>query len=290
VTGYILRRLGIAVIVLLGITLVTFGLLHAIAPSPGRIVLGTRAAPAAVAAYNRAHGYDRPLVVQFGTYLGQLGRGDLGTSAPLNQSVSAILREKASLSAFLSGVSLLLAVLVAIPLGIYQAVRRNTVGDSIATGLSFTLYSMPVFLFGLLLISVFVFKLHWVDANVPQSQSLLGSLRHAKDLILPVVALAALFGGFATPVKAAALTALYALLTATVIHRDLHPLKDVPRVMTECGLLIGGVLLILGVAMGLVVASIHEKREEFRRELQQAAGEARPAQAGTTGPTRDPPP
>jgi peptide/nickel transport system permease protein len=50
---------------------------------------------------------------------------------------------------------------------------------------------MPVFLFGLLLISVFVFKLHWVDANVPQSQSLLGSLRHAKDLILPVVALVA---------------------------------------------------------------------------------------------------
>jgi tripartite ATP-independent transporter DctM subunit len=70
------------------------------------------------------------------------------------------------------------------------------------------------------------------------------------ELLLPVVALLALFGGFATPVEAAALTALYALLTATVIHRDLRPFKDVPRVMTECGLLVGGVLMILGVALG----------------------------------------
>jgi C4-dicarboxylate transporter DctM subunit len=70
------------------------------------------------------------------------------------------------------------------------------------------------------------------------------------ELLLPVVALVALFGGFATPVEASAVTALYALLTATVIHRDLHPLKDVPRVMTECGLLVGGILMILGVALG----------------------------------------
>jgi peptide/nickel transport system permease protein len=188
-TGYIIRRLGIAVIVLLGITLVTFALLHSIAPSPGQIALGQRATAPAVAAYNRAHGYDRPLVLQFFSYLGQLVHGDLGSSAPLNQSVGAILLEKAPLSALLSGASLLLAVLVAIPLGVYQAVRRNSLGDNVATGVTFTLYSMPVFLFGLLLISVFVFQLHWVDANVPQSQSLAGALRNAKDLVLPIVAL-----------------------------------------------------------------------------------------------------
>jgi len=65
------------------------------------------------------------------------------------------------------------------------------------------------------------------------------------ELLLPVVALVALFGGFATPVEAASLTALYALLTVTVIRRDLHPLKELPRVMAECGLLVGGVLMIL---------------------------------------------
>lgn len=70
------------------------------------------------------------------------------------------------------------------------------------------------------------------------------------ELLLPVVALAALFGGFATPVEAAALTALYAFVIETMVHRDLKLGRDVPRVMTECGLLVGGVLLILGVALG----------------------------------------
>jgi C4-dicarboxylate transporter, DctM subunit len=70
------------------------------------------------------------------------------------------------------------------------------------------------------------------------------------ELMIPVVALTALFSGvFSTPVAAAALTALYALFVEVVIHRELHPFKDLPRVMTECGLLVGGVLLILGVAM-----------------------------------------
>jgi len=70
------------------------------------------------------------------------------------------------------------------------------------------------------------------------------------ELLMPVVALLALFSGFATPVEAAALTALYAFLIEVVIHRDLHLVRDVPRVMAECGLLIGGVLLIVGVSLG----------------------------------------
>jgi C4-dicarboxylate transporter, DctM subunit len=70
------------------------------------------------------------------------------------------------------------------------------------------------------------------------------------ELLLPVVAFASLFGGFATPVEAAALTALYAFVIQTFVHHDLKITKDIPRVMTECGLLIGGVLLILGVALG----------------------------------------
>ena len=71
------------------------------------------------------------------------------------------------------------------------------------------------------------------------------------ELILPAVALFALFGGFATPVEAAALTAFYAFVIETFVYRDLRVCKDLPRVMSECGLVIGGILLILGVAMGL---------------------------------------
>jgi tripartite ATP-independent transporter DctM subunit len=80
----------------------------------------------------------------------------------------------------------------------------------------------------------------------------LGSLWEAKwELMLPVIVLGVLLGGLATPVEAAAVAALYAFITQVIIHRDLHIVRDVPRVLAECGLLIGGVLLILGVAMGL---------------------------------------
>lgn len=70
------------------------------------------------------------------------------------------------------------------------------------------------------------------------------------ELMLPVVVLGVMFSGMATAVEAAAVAALYAAFTQTVVHRDLRPIKDVPRVMAECGLIIGGVLLILGVATG----------------------------------------
>jgi tripartite ATP-independent transporter DctM subunit len=70
------------------------------------------------------------------------------------------------------------------------------------------------------------------------------------ELLLPVVAFAGLFGGIATPVEAAALTALYAFVVEAFLHRGLKIRGDAPRVMSECGLLVGGVLLILGVALG----------------------------------------
>lgn len=71
------------------------------------------------------------------------------------------------------------------------------------------------------------------------------------ELLLPVVALVALFGGFATPVEAAAVTALYAFVVEAFVYRDFKPARRIPRVMAESGLLVGGVLLILGVALGL---------------------------------------
>lgn len=87
------------------------------------------------------------------------------------------------------------------------------------------------------------------------------------ELLLPVVALIALFGGFATPVEAAAVTALYAFFVETIIYGDLKVARDVSRVMAECGLLVGGVLLILGVALGftnyLIDAQVPAKGVEW---------------------------
>jgi tripartite ATP-independent transporter DctM subunit len=87
------------------------------------------------------------------------------------------------------------------------------------------------------------------------------------EMLLPVVALVALFGGFATPVEAAAITALYALFVEVIFHRNFKALRNAPAVMLECGLLVGGVLLIFGVALGftnyLVDAEIPGKVVEW---------------------------
>jgi len=90
------------------------------------------------------------------------------------------------------------------------------------------------------------------------------------ELLLPVVALVSLFGGFATPVEAAAITAFYALIVETAIYRDLKPLRDVPRVMAECGLLVGGVLLIVGVAIGFTNYLIYAQIPDYAVEWVQA--------------------
>jgi len=188
-TGYLIRRLGTAIIVVLGVCLMTFMMLHYISPSPGLEQLGPKAQPAAIAAFNKAHGYNLPVWEQFLRYINQLLHGDLGYSYKLNQSVNALFAEKAPLSAFLSGTSLLLAILIALPLGIFQAIKRNSVMDVTMTTVSFILYSMPVFLFALLLIDVFALDLHWVDPTVGGNQSLTGALSNWKDLLLPIASL-----------------------------------------------------------------------------------------------------
>jgi peptide/nickel transport system permease protein len=189
-TAYILRRLGISVVVTLGLAAVTYAMLHIIAPSPGRAILGLKASPQAVAAFNKAHGYDRPAWDQFISYLHQLLQGNLGYSYKLNQTVNSLLSENWARSAYLTGIALLLAVLIAIPLGIFQAVKRNSVADQAVTAAAFTAYAMPDNFLGLILIGLFAIQLHWFPAEASQSESIWGNILDIHAMFLPIVTLA----------------------------------------------------------------------------------------------------
>jgi peptide/nickel transport system permease protein len=189
VLAYILRRLGTAVVVVLGVSIFIFALLHAIYPSPAIDVLGPRANTLTIAAYNKANGYDNPWFVQYLDYLGNLVKGNLGRSVKLNQNVDALFRERWARSAYLTGISLLLAVVIAIPLGVYQAVRRNTIGDYVATSLAFTVYAMPVFFLGLILIQVFSLDLHWFGFEASQSNNIFVIIGDWHDMALPIATL-----------------------------------------------------------------------------------------------------
>jgi peptide/nickel transport system permease protein len=191
--GYIIRRLATALIVVLGVAAIIFALLHWLAPSPAYDVLGAKAQPAAVASWNKLHGYDRPEIVQFFSYLGDLVHLNFGYSYKLSQSVSALFKENAGRSAYLTLAALLLSLIIAVPLGIMQAVRRNTFGDYTFTTLNFVLYSMPSFFLGLILIQFLA--LDWGVFPPTVSDSITTAWQafdHPTQLALPIVTLAAI--------------------------------------------------------------------------------------------------
>jgi peptide/nickel transport system permease protein len=189
VTAYLSRRVGTSILVLIGVSIFIFGLLHLIFPSPAIVVLGVKANHASIAAWNKSNGFDRPWFAQYLTYMNGLIHGNLGHSYKLNQSVTALFQERWARSAYLSLISLIFAVLVAIPLGIYQAVRRNTVGDNVLTSLAFVTYAMPVFFLGLILIQVFALSFPILGFEASQSTSLLTVVGDWHDMTLPILTL-----------------------------------------------------------------------------------------------------
>jgi len=185
-----MRRFVTSIIVIIGVSIFIFILLHAAYPSPARDVLGLKASPAAIAAWNKANGYDDPIIVQYLDYVNKLLHGNLGWSYAENQSVFALFQERVARSAYLSGISLVIAVLIALPLGIFQAARRNSIGDNVATSAAFILYSMPSFFLGLILIQVFALSFPIFNFEASQSLSIWSVIGDWYAMTLPIFTLA----------------------------------------------------------------------------------------------------
>ena len=188
-TAYLLRRIGTSIIVLIGISIFIFLLLHAIFPSPARVVLGLRANNAQVAAWNKANGFDEPVTVQYLKYMNGLLHGNLGYSYAENQTVASLFAERVARSAYLSFMGLFLAIVIALPLGIFQAVKRNSIGDNVATSLAFILYSMPVFFLGIILIQVFALSFPIFSFEASQSTNVFVVMGDWNAMFLPIITL-----------------------------------------------------------------------------------------------------
>lgn len=188
-TAYLLRRLGTSIIVLIGISIFVYLLLHAIYPSPARAVLGLKANNAQINAWNQENGFSRPVIEQYLSYINGLLHGNLGYSYANNQTVASLFAERLARSIYLSGISLLLAILIALPLGIFQAAKRNSLGDSVATSAAFILYSMPVFALGLILIQVFALSFPLFNFEASQSTSIWTVIGDWHSMFLPVLTL-----------------------------------------------------------------------------------------------------
>jgi peptide/nickel transport system permease protein len=189
VSAYLLRRIGTSIIVLIGISIFMYLLLHSVFPSPARVALGLRANQAQIDAFNKANGYDRPVVEQYLTYMNGLVHGNLGYSYAENQTVASLFQERLARSIYLSGISLVFAIAIAIPLGVFQAVRRNSLGDNVATSSAFILYSMPSFFLGLILIQIFALSFPILGFEASQSTSIWTVIGDWHDMLLPILTL-----------------------------------------------------------------------------------------------------
>ena len=208
-TAYLIRRIGTSVVILIGISIFVFVLLHSVFPSPAIVVLGPRAAPKAVAAWNAQNGFSDPVIVQYWRYMYALLQGNLGYSYKLNQSVAALFNERWARSLYLSGMGILVAVLIAIPLGIYQAVRRNTFGDQAVTAVAFTAYAMPDFFLYLIAIQVFAISLPIFGFEASQSTSILTVIGDWRDMALPILCIAVLvLAGYSRYMRSSAMDIL----------------------------------------------------------------------------------
>ena len=189
--SYIVRRLFQMVIVLIGVSIITFLILFAIPGDPASMVAGKSATPQKIAEVKLRLGLDKPLPVQYVKYLGRLVRGDLGQSYYLNQSVGSLIKLNAPYTIQLAIAAVLIEML-GIPLGIYSALRQYSFWDTALTTTALIIWGIPVFVLGLFMQWFFGLKLNLLPL-VGAGDNVLGiipaSYTSIATLILPAFTL-----------------------------------------------------------------------------------------------------
>jgi peptide/nickel transport system permease protein len=187
VIGFLIRRIGQAILVLFIVTVATLAMVHLFPGGPVRALLGQRASQSAIAYYNQLYGFNQPFYVQYIKWVDQLLHGNLGFSSHLNLPVTTLIGQDLPKTIVLVLLGTIVSLLFGIPLGVYQAVHRNSVADYILTGISFLGYSTPTFFLGLVLVDWFAVDTHIFPPFAPQGATVLSILGDPRALVLPVV-------------------------------------------------------------------------------------------------------
>ena len=192
---YIIRRILIAIPVLLGITIIDYFIMS-LAGSPLEMIQGARVSKEALEVKSVALGLDQPVYIQYFNWLQELLRGNLGYSIKNYQSVSQMIGNYIGPTLLLMSVSLVVSMIIAVPAGIYSAVRQYSAGDYSVVTLSFLGSSVPGFFLSLILIYIFTIKLKWLPSS---GMSTLGAQKSVwdviKHMIMPVTVLATSMAG-----------------------------------------------------------------------------------------------
>lgn len=186
ITRFLARRLLYSAVVMLGVLVLVFALVHLVPGDPVRIALGTRYTPQAYDALRSASGLDKPIIEQFLSYLSSALTGDLGVSFRNGDPVTVTLLERLPATVSLAVVGVLIALLIALPAGIWSALREGRVSDAIIRVASQFGVSVPDFWMGILLIALFASTLGWLPTSgyQPLLDNPFGWLRH---IVLPAL-------------------------------------------------------------------------------------------------------
>lgn len=256
-TRFLLRRLGMTIVALFGVSTIVFTLAKLIPGDPVRLALGTRFTEETYEAKRQALGLDRPLVEQYVTWLGRAVRGDLGTSFRNNESVTGEVLARLPATLTLAGAALLIALLIALPVGILSAVKSGSKLDYATTAASQVGVSVPDFWAGIMYILLFSLTLGWLPPSgyVSITESFTGWLEH---LALPALTVGLVSGSIITRfVRSAVIEALNqdyvrtararGLTERAVVFKHVLPNAAIPIVTViglQLGFLLGGVVVV----------------------------------------------
>lgn len=187
-TNYIIRRLGLSILIVVGAMVVLFSFIQLMPGNPAVIMLGPRATPEMIAEFQAKMGLDQPLPMQLGNFLLRILQGDLGTNVLTHRPVSSRIIQVLPYTFTLAASSILLACLIGIPLGIYSAAYRNTFFDKLSGVLSISFITIPSFVKSIILLLIFSVILGWFPIRGGgEPGDFLGQLWH---LVLPMLSLA----------------------------------------------------------------------------------------------------
>jgi peptide/nickel transport system permease protein len=208
--GYVARRVGQALLALLGVSIVVFALIHLVPGDPIRAAMGTRFDPELYQVFLERSGLDQPLLVQYVDWLGRALTGDLGVSFRTGRPVTESIAQRVPATALLAVGALLIGLIIALPAGIVSAVRQGKPIDYVANGFAQIGVSVPDFWYGILLMLIFAVNLRWlpVSGYVSPADDLVEAVRR---LILPSVTAGVVTGAILTRfVRSSVLEALNA--------------------------------------------------------------------------------
>ncbi len=245
--SYLVRRLGIVAITVLGAIILIFILLQFMPGDIATIMLGPRASEELVEEYEERMMLDQPVYVQIGRFLFNVLRGDLGTDVLNHRPVSWLIMQRLPHTIVLALSAILIACAIGIPLGVFSAANRGSVLDSITGVLSISMITTPHFLAGLFALLIFAVYLEWFPAmGGGESGNILDQLRH---LVLPAFALALGWIGYiARLMRATVLEELGEDYVRTARSKGLPERIILYKHVLRCSLI--PVIAVLGVGFG----------------------------------------